>query len=433
MRSAAGRIYLGKYETVRLLGEGGMGAVFLARSLQGDDPVVIKIMHEDIAGEPHFRERFEREISLMAAFSHPHAVGFIEAGHDTTGPCLVMEFAPGATLDKLLARNGRFSPMRVRRILSQFCDVLQAAHDAGIVHRDLKPANLMVLDPDTPFEKLKVMDFGLAEMAGPPPPGAPRQHAVGTPGYMSPEQVAGGDVDQRGDLYSVGAILYQLLSGHLPFPGNSPMEILMAQATEPPVVFKALGVEVPAPVEQMIRSCLAVDPKERPQSAQQLGEAYEAALVEAYGRPAEPEPAAAPPAAAVPAAPPVAEAPLDPHAFVETLEAYMPEASATYKVKAFVEEFRGKLLETQPGMMRLWFRAPTKESKSLLSLMGLRRRVGPIEVELRMAHRDTANKNRLSITVLFRPEGGGQAPDFPEWRARCQQIHQGLKRYLMTT
>jgi len=137
--------------------------------------------------------------------------------------------------------------------------------------------------------------------------------------------------------------------------------------------------------------------------------------------------------AAAPAdAPPADEAPHDPHAFVETLEAYMPEGSAAYKVKAFVEEFHGKLLETKPGLMRLWFRAPTKESKSLLSLIGLRRRVGPIEVELRMAHRDTANKNRLSITVLFRPEGGGQAPDLPEWRARCQQIHQGLKRYLMT-
>jgi eukaryotic-like serine/threonine-protein kinase len=434
MRSAAGRIYLGKYETVRLLGEGGMGSVFLARTLRGDEPVVIKIMHEHIAGEAHFRQRFEQEIRLMAAFRHAHAVGFIEAGDDPTGPCLVMEFAPGVTLDKLLAKNKRFSPMRVRRILGQFCDVLQAAHDAGIIHRDLKPANVMVLDPDTPFEKLKVMDFGLAEMAGPPPPGTLRQYAVGTPGYMSPEQVAGGAVDHRGDIYSVGAILYQLLTGSLPFPGSSPMEILMAQASKPPLTFAALGMadKVPAPVEAVIRSCLAADPAERHDSARLLGEAYETALVKAYGRPAEQEPAAAPASVAPPTAPPVNEPSLDPDALVETLEAYMPEASAAYKVKAFVEEFHGKVLESRPGLIRLWFRAPTKETGSLLSLIGLRRRVGPIEVELQLAHRDTANKNRLSINLLFRPQGGGKAPDFPEWRARCQQIYRGLSRYLMT-
>lgn len=430
---ATGRIYLGKYQTVRLLGEGGMGAVYLARQLQGDEPVVIKVMHEHIAGDSQFRERFQREISLMAAFRHPHAVSFIEAGDDPSGPCLVMEFAPGVTLDKLIARNGYFSAMRVRRILSQFCEVLQAAHDAAITHRDLKPVNLMVLDPDTPFEKLKVMDFGLAEMAGPPPPGAPRQYAVGTPGYMSPEQVAGGTVDHRGDIYSVGVILYQLLSGRLPFPGQSTMEILMAQATKPPTTFAALGLEdkVPAAVEAVIRSCLATDPGERPQSARQLGEAYEAALVEAYGRPTEQEPATAPTVAAPSPAPPVDEPSADPEALVETLEAYMPEASAAYKVKAFVEEFSGKVLETKPGMIRFWFRAPSKESLSLLSLVGLRRRVGAIEVELRMAHKDAANKNRLHITVLFRPKGGGKAPDFPQWRARCQLIHKGLKRYLM--
>lgn len=432
MHPVAGRIYLGKYETVRLLGEGGMGSVSLARSLDGDEPVVVKVMHEHIANEPAFRERFDREISLMAAFQHPHAIRFIEAGTDPACPCLVMEFAPGVTLDKLLAKNGPFSPMRIRRILSQFCDVLQAAHDASIIHRDLKPANLMVLDPDTPFEKLKVMDFGLAEMAGPPPAGAPRQHAVGTPGYMSPEQVAGGHVDHRGDIYSVGAILYQLLSGSLPFSGNSAMEILMAQATEPAPTFAALGLadKVPPPVEAVILSCLATEPAERPQSARELGEAYEAALVEAFSSPSGLRFVPAPPAGTPSITPPVNEPTPDPNAFVETLEASMPEASVAYKVKAFVEEFHGKLLETKPGVIRFRFRAPSKESKSLLSLIGLRRRVGAIEVEMRIAHRDPANDNHLFITLLFRPEGGRQAPDFPAWRARCNLILQGLKRYL---
>jgi serine/threonine-protein kinase len=426
-------MYLGKYETVRLLGEGGMGAVFLARQLDGDEPVVVKVMHEHIARDPQFRERFAKEIALMARFRHPNAVGFIDAGDDPSGPCLVMEFAPGITLDKLIAKNGRFSSLRIRRILSQFCDVLQAAHDAGITHRDLKPANMMIIDPDTPFERLKVMDFGLAEMAGPPPPGAPRQYAVGTPGFMSPEQVVGGVVDHRGDIYSAGTIIYQLLSGQLPFPGQSTMEILMAQASKPPQTFAQLGLadKVPAPVEALVRSCLAAEPDERPASARQLAEAYEAALVVAYGKP-EPEAVPATATAETPAATSTApgDEPLDPDALVETLEAYMPEASAAYKVKAFVGEVAGKVLEMGPGRIRVRFRAPTKSpgSSGIWSLLGLRRRVGPIEVELLMKQR----KNCLHITVLFRPAGGGKAPDFPEWRARCRQIYRGLKAFLMT-
>jgi serine/threonine protein kinase len=249
---------------------------------------------------------------------------------------------------------------------------------------------------------------------------------------MSPEQVAGGHVDHRGDIYSVGAILYQLLSGSLPFSGNSAMEILLSQATDPARTFGDMGLadKVPAPLEAVILSCLATEPAERPQSARQLGEAYEAALVEAFGRPSGLRFIPVPPAGTPATAPPVDEPTPDPNAFVETLEASMPEASAGYKVKAFVEEFHGKMLETKPGLIRFRFRAPTKESKSLLSLIGLKRRVGPIEVEMRIAHRDPANANRLFITLLFRREGGRQAPDFPEWRARCQLIHKGLKRYL---
>src|SRR5262249_27894767 len=161
----------------------------------------------------------------------------------------------GITLDTLLQRNGRLTPARVGRLLGQLCEVLQAAHGEGIIHRDLKPANLMVVDPDTPYEKIKVMDFGLAKLVQ--PAAMPKvsetgtDFAVGPPGYISPEQVRGEDMDHRGDLYSVGVILYELLTGRMPFKGRSTMDVLLAHATENPPSFDEVGASgwVPPAIE----------------------------------------------------------------------------------------------------------------------------------------------------------------------------------------
>ncbi|HEV3257199.1 MAG TPA: serine/threonine-protein kinase, partial [Gemmataceae bacterium] len=190
-----GRIFLGRYEAIRLLGEGGMGRVYLARQLDLGRQVVIKVMHDHVAKDPLFCERFQRETLLMARFQHHYAVTLYDASlNDPQGPCIVMEYIRGITLDNLLQRNGRLSPTRVGRLLGQMCEVLQAAHSEGIIHRDLKPANLMVVDPDTPYEIIKVMDFGLAKLAD---AGANKglatgaEFAVGTPGYMCPEQARG--------------------------------------------------------------------------------------------------------------------------------------------------------------------------------------------------------------------------------------------------
>src|SRR5216684_3835552 len=168
----------------------------------------------------------------MARFQHPYAVTLYDASlNDPQGPCIIMEYIRGVSLDALLAKNGRLSPARVGRLLGQLCEVLQAAHGQGIIHRDLKPANLMVVDPYTPYEKLKVMDFGLAKLVQArtiqqiSEPGT--DFAVGTPGYISPEQVRGEEMDHRGDLYSVGIILYELLTGRLPFDRRSTMDVLL--------------------------------------------------------------------------------------------------------------------------------------------------------------------------------------------------------------
>src|SRR5436309_1126631 len=164
----AGRTFLGRYETVKLLGEGGMGRVYLAKQIHLGRQVVVKVMHEHVANDPKFRERFTREMLLMARFQHPYAVTLYDASlTDPQGPCIVMEYIRGVTLDTLLQRHGRLTPFRVGRLLFQLCEVLQAAHAEGIIHRDLKPANLMVVDPDSPYELLKVMDFGLAKPIDP--------------------------------------------------------------------------------------------------------------------------------------------------------------------------------------------------------------------------------------------------------------------------
>src|SRR5205823_2881703 len=291
-----GRTFLGRYETIRPLGEGGMGRVYLARQIDLDRQVVVKVMHDHLAADKKFRGRFQRELRLMAKFQHPYVVALYDSTrldlYDDTAPdaeglCIVMEYVRGVTLDTLLHRNGRLSPPRVGRLLGQLCEALQAAHSHGIIHRDLKPANLMVVDPDSPYEKMKVMDFGLAKLVD----GWSRsmkvsdtgsEFAVGTPGYISPEQVRGDDMDRRSDLYSVGVILFELLTGRLPFTGDETMDVLLAHAQAPPPSFAEAGVSgVVAPgVEAVVLSCLAKQPAERPNTALELAERYEAALAE---------------------------------------------------------------------------------------------------------------------------------------------------------
>jgi serine/threonine-protein kinase len=247
-----GRVFMGRYEILRLLGEGGMGRVYLARQLDLGRQVVVKIMHDHIAADAKFRERFIRETLLMARFQHPYAVTLYDASlNDPQGPCIIMEYIRGVRLDQLLQNNGRLTAPRVGRLLYQLCEVLQAAHGAGIIHRDLKPANLMIVDADTPYELLKVMDFGLAKMLTPDQftkiTQTPSEFAVGTPGYMCPEQARGDEMDSRGDLYSVGVILYELLTGRLPFADRSTMDLLLAHVIEepPPFSFAVAGVEIP--------------------------------------------------------------------------------------------------------------------------------------------------------------------------------------------
>jgi serine/threonine-protein kinase len=438
-----GRVFLGRYEIVRLLGEGGMGRVYLAKQADLGRQVVVKVMHEHVAADPKFRDRFQRETKIMARFQHPYAVTLYDASLDSPeGPCIIMEYIRGITLDDLLLRNTRLSPVRVSRLLEQICEVLQAAHGEGIIHRDLKPANIMVVDPDTPYEKIKVMDFGLAKLADPQRFSVERvtdtniEFAVGTPGYICPEQVRGEQMDHRGDLYSIGIILYELLTGRLPFDRRSTMDVLLAHATESPPSFSERGADawVPAGIEAVVVACLAKNAADRPQSARDLFQRYAAALEQArMDHALLPAQAGMPPTEddiATPddAPPETGEEELEPisedGALVHHLEAWMPEAIAKYKLRGFVQEVGGEVIESVPGMIRV------RLGHRSFSWLGLARRSGVIDMELRLQEADPTRAGLLDITVVMRPVNARLMQD-AEWRARSDHVFIELLAYMM--
>jgi eukaryotic-like serine/threonine-protein kinase len=336
--------------------------------------------------------------------------------------------------------------------------VLQGAHAESIIHRDLKPANLMIVDANTPYEILKVMDFGLAKLLG-PETANPRlsvsnnDFAVGTPGYMCPEQARGDDMDNRGDLYSVGVILYELLTGQLPFAGKSTMDMLLAHAVEPPPAFSLLGAGQVAPpaVESVVQWCLAKDPADRPTSARDVSESFEAALAsseETAGgeyAPTRPNPrpeashlgpARQPPhsATAPTAAPDEFPEDHDPLTTVHRLAAWMPESIAAYKLRGFINDVGGEVVESVPGRIRVRlggkgsvYDAPQRGS---LSWLGIGRKLNRIDMELRLQRCEEGRDGQLHITVLLRPPSASTCAD-PAWRQLCTQIFCDLRGYLM--
>ena len=446
-----GRVFLGRYEARRLLGEGGMGRVYLARQSDLGREVVVKVMHEHIAADEKFRERFQRETLLMARFHHPGAVTLYDANlNDPNGPCIVMEYVKGVNLENLLAKNGPMNAPRVGRIIGELCEVLQAAHDEGIIHRDLKPANLMIVDPDTPRERIKVMDFGLAKLMEAE---ALRKvtdtnvdFAVGTPGYICPEQVRGEEMDHRGDLYSVGIMMYELLTGRLPFTGPNSMDILLAHATEPPPTFAEIGLKswVPREVEDLVFDCLAKSPDDRPQSARELAERFDTTLDRARtkvdsdpGRPAlSVERTLSIPMSAERGSGNIAvqQTPLPATRGTTDLpfhmEAWMPESIAIMKLRGFVHDSDGEVLESTPGQirMRLGGRKGTSHAGPL-SWFGLRRS-STIDVDLHLTQVDPHLPNQLSIDVFFRPSHVSLLAD-KGWQQRCTEIFVEIRSYLM--
>lgn len=438
------RIVLGRYEIVQELGRGGMGRVYLARQLDLPRPVVLKLMREEVAHDASFRERFQQEMYLLARFQHPYAVTLYDAALDTPeGPCLVMEYVRGQPLDQVLQREGRFSPGRVGRLLGQLCEVLQAAHNHGIVHRDLKPANIMLVEAGTPYEKVKILDFGLAELfrwAGSLAAQGAGSALVGTPNYMSPEQIRNEPLDHRADLYSLGVIVYQMLTGRLPFAGETAIDVLLAHTQEDPAPMSSGEVFIPPGVEAVVRSCLAKRPEDRPASAWELARRFELALEELRERAAGPgyvttlgsETPVGPWSSRLenPSSETLAP-PRSPFCRHYTLQAWLPQALAAHKIRGFVQDVRGEIAWQAAGhlVLRLGGKHTpynvAGQDGFLSRLFGRSSKPFEVELHLRAA---PSNPSQLLVSVFITYVG--RVP-LPRWPELCDKIYQDLRGYLI--
>ncbi len=249
---------LGKYRILDRLGEGGMGTVYHARDEMLDRDVAIKVLRPDLVRQTALVERFRTEAIALARLAHPRIATLYGLERDGDEFYMVMEFLRGETLEALVAREGRIAWRRAAEICAQVAEALDHAHDHGVVHRDIKPANIMV----GPGGATKVMDFGIARMAG-----SSRQtrhgHSVGTPAYMAPEQLRGEECDGRTDLYALGAVLYELVTGKVAFEADSDYKLMMRQLNEPPVPPSASHPELPAVVDRTVLRAMSKQPADR--------------------------------------------------------------------------------------------------------------------------------------------------------------------------
>ena len=259
-----GTLFDGRYQVVRKLGAGGMANVYLAEDQDLGRRVAIKILNERHANDEQFVERFRREAKNAAALSHPNIVSIYDRGEAEGTYYIAMEYLDGRSLKELILSRGP-APLNVAiEYVRQILSALRFAHRHGIVHRDIKPHNVLV-DAEG---RVKVTDFGIARA------GASQMteagSIVGTAQYLSPEQARGTNVDQRSDLYSLGIVLYELLTGTLPFNGDTPVEIAMKHLSQTPELPSVLRPELPRELDLVVTRALAKDPDERYQSAEEM-------------------------------------------------------------------------------------------------------------------------------------------------------------------
>jgi serine/threonine protein kinase len=267
--------WLGTYRVLKQLGAGGMGVVYLAEDSVLHRPVALKVMQPHFAASKHHRERFLREARSAAAIEHDHVVPIYEVGEDRGIPFLAMKLLQGESLESFLKRGATMTPAISARLGRQIALGLAAAHARGLIHRDIKPANVWL--EKEPAGRVKLLDFGLArgsdsaQITG-------EGVIVGTPAYMSPEQARADTVDARSDLFSLGVVLYRVLTGKLPFLGKDAISTLVAVSMTTPAAVRSLNPDVPVAVEEVVTRLLEKDPALRPASAAATAKLLEAAL-----------------------------------------------------------------------------------------------------------------------------------------------------------
>lgn len=267
-----------KYVVTRLLGRGGMAEVYQAYDPDLDRHVAVKVIHPHLASDADFGERFRREAKLVASLRHPHIVQLFDYDVADGQPFMVMEYLDGGTLKEHLARHREGDhkmPLgEVGRLLERLADALDQAHAQGAVHRDIKPTNIIFTARGEPV----LTDFGIAKILSDAAQLSASGSIVGTPAYMSPEQAAGGAVDARSDLYSLGVVLYEMVTGRVPFEGDSPTAVMLQHLSESPPPPRTFNPNIPTAVEGMILRALAKKPEDRFASAGELARAFRAAL-----------------------------------------------------------------------------------------------------------------------------------------------------------
>jgi tetratricopeptide (TPR) repeat protein/predicted Ser/Thr protein kinase len=255
----------GRYEILGLLGQGGMGAVYKARDREVGREVALKVIRPELAGNPDVLRRFKQELILARQVTHKNVVRIFDLGEAEGAKFISMEYVDGRDLHSILGERGKLPPEEAMNIIEQVCQGLDVAHSEGVVHRDLKPQNVIVDKQG----KVAVMDFGIArsrELSGLTQTG----DVVGTPEYMSPEQAKGEEIDSRSDLFSLGIIFYELLTGKTPFEATTPTASLLKRLRERAVPPIKLDPAIPKFVNDVVVRCLEIDPKDRFASAREI-------------------------------------------------------------------------------------------------------------------------------------------------------------------
>ncbi len=266
-----GSVLCDRYRILRVLGQGGMGAVYQVRDEELDRIIALKVIRPDLAGNPSILQRFKQELILSRHVTHKNVVRIYDMGEAEGTRFITMEYVEGEDLRGMLSRDGKLAPRQAADIIQQICRALDAAHAEGVIHRDLKPQNVM----RDPQGRVVVMDFGLARSLE--APGMTQTGAlVGTLEYMSPEQALGAELDQRSDLFALGLIFYELLTGKVPYKADTAIASLMRRTQERAIPAAEIDSTVPKSLSAIVAHCLERNPKDRFQTAQELLEQLDA-------------------------------------------------------------------------------------------------------------------------------------------------------------
>ena len=268
-REMSGPIILAnRYQLGEILGSGGMAVVYRARDLNLERNVALKILRKDFTSDPGLRESFHQEAKAAANLTHPNIVTVHDFGFDSGRMFIVMEYVPGDHLKNILFNQGTFQISVALELMIQACAGVGYAHRTGVVHCDIKPHNLLI----TPDRQLKVADFGIARALASITPDEKSEVIWGSPQYFSPEQAAGKSPSPASDVYSLGVVLYEMLTNQLPFKGDSPKELARLHRQVLPPSPRQHNPSIPAKLERIIQKSLAKEPNYRYRNANQLGE-----------------------------------------------------------------------------------------------------------------------------------------------------------------